>query len=528
MIDHSVVVPVFSFAKSGRDRLALVGSGVAIETAGQTFLLTAAHVVEDLPSDAAVAIFVGGEFVPMPSLIAMTSHLPTGTSRSRDKLDLGAIYLPLPVSLLQSLSPLTRADIVPGLASSKMVAWGYPHKKNTRLANQASPGIELLELVLDDATDSLPNRRFIPELHVAARLKRTGRRAGGTHQQDLPDLRGTSGGLLCWAIGERNPDDRYEMQVPAGVLIEKSVSPKLVYAVRLMLHSNGCKDTAISWRRRPFSKRIERTPLAVSSSQRRSTAHAQHVRNPPRQGGKVEAHEVIARGSDLSTFLVHLTRHTGDISAHDRLLAILDEWLLRPGCMFGSARLKLEAAGLELASQKCVCFTETPLEYAHLLTQQMDNRDVHMQPYGIAFPKKLGRQVGVNPVWYLDITPGHNWLTGPVDELVDAALASGDFDSHQIARLAPFIEQMGTHRDETGTLKYRKEFWWEREWRHVGLMPLPKRVIVLCPEAEIPEFKAKVDEWKGGYSAAFADPMWGLEQIISRLAGFAAADSDIL
>lgn len=232
-MDHSVVVPVFSFAKSGRDRLALVGSGIAVETAGQTFLLTAAHVVEDLPSDEAVVIFVGGEFVPLPSLIAMTSHLPAGTSRSQDKLDLGAIYLPLPASLRQSLSPLTRADAVPGLASSKMVAWGYPYKQNTRLANQASPGIELLELVLDDATDSMPNRRFTPELHLAARLKRTGRRAGGVHQQDLPGLQGMSGGLLCWAIGELSQHDRYEMQVPAGVLVEKSAGSQLAYAVRL-------------------------------------------------------------------------------------------------------------------------------------------------------------------------------------------------------------------------------------------------------------------------------------------------------
>lgn len=242
----------------------------------------------------------------------------------------------------------------------------------------------------------------------------------------------------------------------------------------------------------------------------------------------MEAREVIARRSDLSTFLVHLTRTADGIRADDRLLAILDDWCLKPGSMFGSARLKIEAAGLDLASQKCVCFTETPLEYTHLLTEQMDNRDVQMEPYGVAFPKKIGRQAGVNPVWYLDITPGHNWLTGPVDELVEAAIATGDFEAQQISKLVPFIEQMGTRRDQLGNLKYRKEFWWEREWRHIGTMHLPDHIVVLCPEAETADFKAKVDEWHGCCTAAYVDPMWGLEQIVSRLAGYAAADSDIL
>jgi hypothetical protein len=158
----------------------------------------------------------------------------------------------------------------------------------------------------------------------------------------------------------------------------------------------------------------------------------------------------------------------------------------------------------------------------------MDNRDVHMEAYGVAFPKKIGRQACVNPVWYVDITPGHDWLTGPIDELVDATIATGDFDAYQISKLAPFIEQMGTRRDQQGNLKYRKEFWWEREWRHVGTMSLPDHVIVLCPEAEMADFKTKVDEWNSGYTATYVDPMWGLEQIVSRLAGYAAADSDML
>ena len=67
----------------------------------------------------------------------------------------------------------------------------------------------------------------------------------------------------------------------------------------------------------------------------------------------------------------------------------------------------------------------------------------------------------------------------------------------------------------------RKEFWWEREWRHVGAFELPAHIIVLCPECELAAFCEAVDQ-QPGRSAAFIDARWGLEQIISRLAGYSA------
>jgi len=49
-----------------------------------------------------------------------------------------------------------------------------------------------------------------------------------------------------------------------------------------------------------------------------------------------------------------------------------------------------------------------------------------------------------------------------------------------ILRLTPFVEQMGT---PTGI---RKEFWWEREWRHVGDLHFAPAdlVVVFAPQAE--------------------------------------------
>jgi len=241
----------------------------------------------------------------------------------------------------------------------------------------------------------------------------------------------------------------------------------------------------------------------------------------------MESREVIARRSDLSTFLVHLTRTSNGVSGRDRLASILSSDRISAVTMFGMAKAQLPP-GVQLDSQKCVCFTETPLEYVHLLLQAIDGRQIDFEPYGIAFPKRLGRGMQINPVWYLDMTQGYEWLTHAVDALVTQALANGaQLDAHPIARLAPFIEQMFTHRDENQNVIRRKEFWWEREWRKVGPLVLPQRVIVLCPESEFEQFAAVVDG-NALLSACFIDPRWGLEQIISRLAGYRPEHSDIL
>jgi hypothetical protein len=151
---------------------------------------------------------------------------------------------------------------------------------------------------------------------------------------------------------------------------------------------------------------------------------------------------------------------------------------------------------------------------------------VHFAPYGIAITKRIAREKGVNPVWYLDITPGHDWLTNSVNELIDEALATGSFEDTPIAKLAPFIEQMGTKTNRKGVLEYRKEFWWEREWRHQGDFKLPDHFIALCPEEDIPAFeKVLKKEW---LSIPLLDPRWGLEQIIARLAGFETDEISIL
>src|SRR6266545_153583 len=83
-----------------------------------------------------------------------------------------------------------------------------------------------------------------------------------------------------------------------------------------------------------------------------------------------------------------------------------------------------------------------------------------------ALTKLVARRRGVNPVWYVDMTSGHDWVISPaLNQLRDwtanwAATESKPFASYPTARLFPFFETMGTWPGRNP-----KEFWWEREWR---------------------------------------------------------------
>jgi hypothetical protein len=242
--------------------------------------------------------------------------------------------------------------------------------------------------------------------------------------------------------------------------------------------------------------------------------------------------QLLSRRSDLSTFVVHLTRDTPDSQARDSLASILGSRRLLARTPFGPAVRSLQAKLPDcVGSQDVVCFTETPLEHINLLLEPITDltRSCEFEPYGIAVTKRVARDTAVNPVWYTDISPkGHDWLMNSVNALIDDAVdqviarrAAGDANAHfkdyPVSRLTPFIEQMGVAR--THTASYHKEFWWEREWRHRGDYLLPAWFIILVPESDhsawVPWVKNTL-----GVQYPVLDPRWGLEEIIGRLAGF--------
>src|SRR5579862_7757618 len=116
--------------------------------------------------------------------------------------------------------------------------------------------------------------------------------------------------------------------------------------------------------------------------------------------------ELLHRRNDLSTFLVHLTRDGGGQSALQNLISMLSSNVIEARNVYGMGRTMSHNNPAFAESQRVVCFTETPLEHAWIMCQEIENRAFQFGPYGIAFTKTWARREGVNPVWYIDITVG--------------------------------------------------------------------------------------------------------------------------
>jgi hypothetical protein len=241
----------------------------------------------------------------------------------------------------------------------------------------------------------------------------------------------------------------------------------------------------------------------------------------------LEIQEVLNRRGDLSTFLVHLTRDRNGLSAASALESVIRERRLRALSPMGWAKTEDDPAEPAHQSQRVVCFSETPLEHVYSLFADIAGRQVCLKPYGLALTKVVARMEGINPVWYVDMTTrgGRDWEEArAIDAIRDAAVAARGFHDSPEAKLFPFFEHMGTWPDN------RKEFWWEREWRHRGDIDLADRwgsIIWLCPEEEHPRFRRCIEEAAPpGHSAppVVLDPSWGLEQIIGHLCGLPAED----
>lgn len=230
--------------------------------------------------------------------------------------------------------------------------------------------------------------------------------------------------------------------------------------------------------------------------------------------------EVLNRRSDLSTFVVHLTRASKGKSALEHLVSMLSDHVIEARSAQGWARDRAKELGARAeASQRVVCFSEAPLEHIYSLAAEIQGRSVKLEPYGLAFTKMAVRRRGANPVWYVDMSPGHTWadgIPGALASLLEVVAKRGDegFGKHPGARLFPFMEWMGSWSETS-----QKEFWWEREWRYRGAFTFTDQELafVVAPEADHAAVGAVT-------SRRVLDPSWSLERMIASLAGLSADD----
>lgn len=199
--------------------------------------------------------------------------------------------------------------------------------------------------------------------------------------------------------------------------------------------------------------------------------------------------------TDLSPFLVHLTRRNGTDSARTRLETIITELALKAGSSLVShASFGLSFGRLQdpTISQyfKAVCLTETPLDQIHCLLE-IENRDINLEPYGLVFLRRPLQQRGVSPVLYL------NNELGDKPALIRALAEMVDQNQGLARQILPFVAVFGSllpPRGEGTPPTGRIDFLWEREWRWPafnGNLQFDQADVFLglCPHEEIDHFE---------------------------------------
>lgn len=232
--------------------------------------------------------------------------------------------------------------------------------------------------------------------------------------------------------------------------------------------------------------------------------------------------DMLHRRNDLSTFLVHFTRPIADASGFDALKSIVTSNWIEARNAYGLA-INHPVAG---DSQKVVCFTETPLEHSWTMMLELaERRAFKFAPYGLAFTKTHARRKACQPVWYINQTKGFEWPSNALNAAIKAETRPYS-DPMSMLRVAPFVEQMGDW--STAEYSSRKEFWWEREWRHVGSFYVSptNTVALLAPSADHGELRAVLNDYSRWTSrqVPILDPNWGLERMLAVLSGVAAED----
>jgi hypothetical protein len=234
---------------------------------------------------------------------------------------------------------------------------------------------------------------------------------------------------------------------------------------------------------------------------------------------KLTKMEVVAQRGDLSPFLVHLTRSgritlprdvyglreddSRIINARKNLQSIIEKSVIKAISPFGyfNYKVRLEKVGKVLRNRdskvqrkwlRSVYFTETPIEHVHFQMRDIAGRNLHFEPYGLAFLESAIRKKGGNPLFYFDST------NQAVLASLDAVAVSEDCE--RFKNTLPLYEIFGPSLYPP---KREVDFRWEREWRVVGDFDFTAADVALgiCARDDITYFENLVQ-----HKFPFVDP----------------------
>ncbi|GIP08231.1 hypothetical protein J1TS5_04010 [Paenibacillus macerans] len=193
----------------------------------------------------------------------------------------------------------------------------------------------------------------------------------------------------------------------------------------------------------------------------------------------------------------------------ENLVSILNDqtiYAYNHHCLF-SPKLKNEDKNIQKRF-KVVCFTETPLDKIHLLTN-ISGRQVDLEPYGLVFRKNKIREARGNPVVYIYDENNRmiKFLHQQYDEYIrtyDNEDGSGDFNT-----LGSIVN----------IVKDGHDFHWEREWRVRQKLKFDSSEVfaVIAPSNVHTKIRKAIDTDEIRY-IPFIDPRWNYEEMVDEMA----------
>ena len=227
--------------------------------------------------------------------------------------------------------------------------------------------------------------------------------------------------------------------------------------------------------------------------------------------------DILLFRTDLSPFLVHLTRSNSGFNAKLNLESIVKNMSLRCGeKLVSDARFGVAMSEMEESEKQslfsAICFTETPINEIHCLLE-ISSRQTDLEEYGLLFVKENLKNKGVSPVLHI------NNVKGDKDTLFQALCSLKDSHPVEAKQILPLISVFGEKIQPTGTSRIvsgEVDFTWEREWRYpqeLGELSFSANDVFvgLCRHDEIEHFEALWNE------VGFVDPKRNLKWYAKKL-----------
>jgi len=239
--------------------------------------------------------------------------------------------------------------------------------------------------------------------------------------------------------------------------------------------------------------------------------------------------KVYQNRTDLSTFLIHLTKDQSDGTTakqiFDMILQSTPHKLIAKNPVGFFCNHPNEKNFPDQQQRNCfedflkvICLTESPLDQIkHFIGKDFErneNNTVKYSEYGFVFTRDSFQKKGGNPCFYV-CTQENRDMQSALLSLFDSLKTNWSYVStdtipkNSFFKIFSFVNIFGKDSSNEPI-----DYFWEREWR-VPLQELPfddqDLALALCPESEI-------DTYSNDFpNITFLSPQWSLSKMIEKI-----------